>query len=164
LSEPQPSIITENFSNAIDICLSRWDELNAIRGLYMCENAMIEWHLRETLNEFNEEVSYRRLFNNFKRTKIHRNNANQNKGLLEEWDELIKYRNLLAHTTEGYDEIEGYYIKSTNTNLEELIIYESELDKHRIKLNELKQKILLLILSPNKKITLLIETETAKTS
>ena len=38
-----------HFKTAIDVILCRWDELNAIRGRYMFENAKLEHALREKL-------------------------------------------------------------------------------------------------------------------
>lgn len=38
-----------HFRNAIDVILCRWDELNAIRGRFMFENAKLEHLLREKL-------------------------------------------------------------------------------------------------------------------
>ena len=34
--------VNQKFKESIDIGLARWDELNAIRGMYMCEHAEIE--------------------------------------------------------------------------------------------------------------------------
>lgn len=34
--------VKQKFKESIDIGLARWDELNAIRGMYMCEHAEIE--------------------------------------------------------------------------------------------------------------------------
>ena len=54
-----------HFQEAIDVILCRWDELNAIRGRFMCENAEIEHLLREKLLDNNLDHSYRKLFDDF---------------------------------------------------------------------------------------------------
>ena len=72
----------------------------------------------------------------------------QSKKVYEDWFELIEYRNLLAHTLEGYDTENGFYIKSTSD--EKIVIYENQLDKCRLDLKNLKKKIIFLIKNPNR--------------
>ena len=52
--------IEQKFKESIDIGLARWDELNAIRGMYMCEHAEIEYHLREKgiSGSYEEQIGY----------------------------------------------------------------------------------------------------------
>lgn len=38
--------VKQKFKDSIDIGLARWDELNAIRGMYMCEHAELEDKLK----------------------------------------------------------------------------------------------------------------------
>ena len=102
LANSSPQMIKQEFSKAVDISLSRWDELNAIRGLYMCEHAELELQLREKYSCFDENKTYKDLFY---RLKISTTPAylKRSKKIYEDWSELIEYRNLLAHTLEGYD-------------------------------------------------------------
>lgn len=149
LGDSSPSIIREDFTNAVNISLSRWDELNAIRGLYMCEHAEIEYLLRKKYNCIDDpNQSYKDLFNKVKRQtsrtaygKIHRDSFDQ-------WEHLIDSRNLLAHVKECFNNEKGFYIESTTD--ENLIIYENGLDKERVKLKNLKDKIEFLIENPNR--------------
>lgn len=134
------------FQNAIDVILCRWDELNAIRGRYMCENAEIEHLLREKLGDNNQKTSYRTLFNNFFRERVRMSRPNlsqQNKreyqDLYDEWSLLIDKRNSLAHVEEGFDKQEGYYISSLKDK--SIKIKENNLDEERRKLVELKERI-----------------------
>ncbi|ENI9177171.1 hypothetical protein ABZ286_001480 [Listeria monocytogenes] len=132
----------ENFKKAIDVILCRWDELNAIRGRYMCENAELEYLLRAKLNAENENTTYSTLINNFKNSKIHSRNQNKYKNLFEKWHALVRKRNMLAHVEELYDPEKGYYIKSkVNIHNEEIIIFENDLDEERKYLVLLKKEI-----------------------
>lgn len=47
LSSPSDEVIKREFQKAIEISLSKWDELNALRGEYMSENAEIEYELKK---------------------------------------------------------------------------------------------------------------------
>lgn len=136
-----------NFKKAIDVILCRWDELNAIRGRYMCENAELEHLLREKLNEFNEDIPYRKLFEIFFREKVrlqrpHLTPANKIKytKLKSEWSDLIDKRNALAHVEEGFEKGSGYYIQSSKNA--DLKIQESDLDHERKYLVNLKKEIM----------------------
>jgi hypothetical protein len=140
--------VERDFESAVKISLSRWDELNAIRGLYMCEHAELEWLLREKFKEFDEDSqTYKELFHRLKRTvtssykKVHNET-------FSDWEELIKLRNLLAHTSEGHDIEKGFFIKSIVS--ENIVIYENDLDIERTRLKELKEKIIFLIDNPNR--------------
>ncbi|MBC1444554.1 hypothetical protein IA829_04340 [Listeria seeligeri] len=136
----------ENFKKAIDVILCRWDELNAIRGRYMCENAELEYKLRTKLDCLeNEKLTYSSLIDKFKHTKIHPNNRKNYKNLFEKWHALVKKRNMLAHVEELYDSKKGYYIKS-KVNIydeedEEIVIFENDLDNERKSLVLLKKEI-----------------------
>ncbi|MCA5014406.1 MULTISPECIES: hypothetical protein [unclassified Enterococcus] len=134
----------ENFKKAIDVILCRWDELNAIRGRYMCENAEIEYKLRTKLNCVDDEnITYKQLIGRYKREKIHANNRNKYNDFFENWYRLVDKRNLLAHVDELYNAEKGYYIKSMNNNdpNKEVVIFESELDKERKSLIQQKDEI-----------------------
>lgn len=137
----------KHFEEAIDVILCRWDELNAIRGRFMCENAEIEHLLREKLNDGNQNHSYRKLFEDFFREKVNLNRSNLAPGkkreyecLKERWSELIDKRNALAHVEEGFTSEEGYYICSLKDP--EIRIMESSLDKERRNLVSLKKDII----------------------
>jgi hypothetical protein len=137
----------QHFEHAINVILCRWDELNALRGRFMCENAEIEHLLREKLNDNNPDHSYRKLFEDFFREKVRPNRANlspRNKRdydkLKSEWSALIDKRNSLAHVEEGFSEQEGYFICSLNDP--EIRIMESSLDKERCELLSLKNRII----------------------
>ena len=47
LSSPSDEVIKRDFQKAVEISLSKWDELNALRGEYMSENAEIEYELKK---------------------------------------------------------------------------------------------------------------------
>jgi len=136
-----------NFKKAIDVILCRWDELNAIRGRYMCENAELEHLLREKLNEFNEDIPYRKLFEIFFREKVRLQRPNLTPAnkikytkLKSEWSDLIDKRNALAHVEEGFEKGSGYYIQSSKNA--DLKIQESDLDHERKYLVNLKKEIM----------------------
>ena len=147
LANSSPQMIKQEFSKAVDISLSRWDELNAIRGLYMCEHAELELLLREKYSCFDENKTYKDLFYRLKKSTTPAY-LKRSKKIYEDWSELIEYRNLLAHTLEGYDIKSGFYIKSALN--EQIIIYENQLDKYRLDLKNLKKKIIFLIINPNR--------------
>lgn len=134
----------ENFKKAIDVILCRWDELNAIRGRYMCENAELEYILREKLSCINDEdVTYKKLINRYWHDKIHPNNQKKYKNFFGKWLKLVDKRNMLAHVDELYDPERGYYIKSkVNDPDKEITIFEANLDDERKNLIQLKDEIM----------------------
>lgn len=133
----------EYFERAIDIILCRWDELNAIRGRYMCENAELEYELRKRLNCFDNRREYKKLIHEFYNEKTHQNSKSKYRKLRDKWLELADKRNMLAHVKENYDIEKGYYIESNVDYTDKQIkIFESELDSERKMIIELKQKIL----------------------
>ena len=140
-------LVKQNFEEAIDVILCRWDELNAIRGRFMCENAEIEHLLREKLSDDNPDHSCRKLFEDFFRERVRLNRTNlspRNKRdyekLKSDWSALIDKRNSLAHVEEGFTDQEGYYICSLKDP--EIRIMESSLDKERCELLSLKNRII----------------------
>lgn len=141
------SLEEKHFEDAINVILCRWDELNAIRGRFMCENAEIEHLLREKLNDDNQNHSYRKLFDDFFREKVNirRSNLSNDKkikyrSLKQRWSELIDKRNALAHVEEGFTSEDGYYICSLKDST--IKIMESNLDEERRKLVSLKKDII----------------------
>ena len=140
-------LVKQNFEEAIDVILCRWDELNAIRGRFMCENAEIEHLLREKLSDDNPDHSYRKLFEDFFRERVRLNRTNLSptnkrdyEKLKSDWSALIDKRNSLAHVEEGFTDQEGYYICSLKDP--EIRIMESSLDKERCELLSLKNRII----------------------
>ena len=139
-------LVQKNFEEAIDVILSRWDELNALRGEYMYENAELEYLLRNKCPDYPEDKPYRELVKNYfihelklnndlKRRDIERYNYLNN--IKENWLMLIDRRNALAHVIEDHEPEKGYFIQSNNENcLETFTIYERNLDKERCDLLE----------------------------
>ncbi len=141
------SLEEKHFEDAIDVILCRWDELNAIRGRFMCENAEIEHLLREKLDDNDQNHSYRKLFEDFfrKKVKLNRPNLTRDKknkyeSLKQRWSDLIDKRNALAHVEEGFTSKEGYYICSLKDA--SIKIMESNLDEERRNLVSLKKDII----------------------
>lgn len=137
----------KHFEDAINVILCRWDELNAIRGRFMCENAEIEHLLREKLDDNNQNHSYRKLFEDFFREKVKlnrpnltRDKKNEYESFKQRWSKLIDKRNDLAHVEEGFTSEEGYYICSLKDP--SLKIMESNLDEERRNLVSLKKDII----------------------
>ena len=58
-------LVKQNFEEAIDVILSRWDELNALRGEYMYENAEIEYLLRSKCPGYPKDKAYRDLVKSY---------------------------------------------------------------------------------------------------
>ena len=144
-----------HFKTAIDVILCRWDELNAIRGRYMFENAKLEHALREKLkmNVKNDQYiqtilgkEYKFLIREFFNRL--RGCSKEDKDLRRVWLELADKRNMLAHSEEKYDQEKGYYIYSKN-NSGEFSIYESDLDSERKKISKLFPELIKLIESKN---------------
>lgn len=139
-------LVQQNFEEAIDVILSRWDELNALRGEYMYENAELEYLLRKKFPDYSEDIPYRELVknyfihelklnNNLKRRDIERYNYLNH--IKENWLMLIDRRNALAHVIEDHEPEKGYFIQSNNEKcLETFTIYERNLDKERCDLLE----------------------------
>lgn len=144
-----------HFKTAIDVILCRWDELNAIRGRYMFENAKLEHALREKLkmNVKNDQYiqtilgkEYKFLIREFFNRL--RGCSKEDKDLRRVWLELADKRNMLDHSEEKYDQEKGYYIYSKN-NSGEFSIYESDLDSERKKISKLVPELIKLIESKN---------------
>ncbi|MCL2560187.1 MAG: hypothetical protein FWE07_06830 [Turicibacter sp.] len=148
--------IENEFSNAIDTCLSRWDELNAIRGMYMYEHAELEYELRDKLRIKSEErIDYKVLFNRFKSNFKQQSSLYKNKNLkrvfddiFADWDNSIEERNLLAHAKEKYDSQAGFFLQSELNNRVKL--HENQLDKKRRELVKLKEIALKIIKEPGR--------------
>ncbi|MFQ9320642.1 MAG: hypothetical protein ACLR3E_01075 [Enterococcus durans] len=125
--------VRQEFSKAIDISLSRWDELNAIRGEYMMENAELEERLRKCLHIDNSAITeYGALINEFFEILYKHYNTKFDKGIKKKWLKLKEKRNALGHVKETCDE-NGYFIESLDHTVK---IYENEVDSERIELIE----------------------------
>ena len=139
-------LVQKNFEEAIDVILSRWDELNALRGEYMYENAELEYLLRKKCSDYPEDIPYRELVKNYFINELKLNNNLKRRdienykylnNIKENWLMLIDRRNALAHVIEDHEPEKGYFIQSNNENcLEAFTIYERNLDKERCDLLE----------------------------
>jgi len=139
-------LVKQNFEEAIDVILSRWDELNALRGEYMYENAELEYLLRKKCPDYPEDKPYRELVKNYFIHELKLNNDLKRRNIeryqflnhiKENWLMLIDRRNALAHVIEDHEPEKGYFIQSNNENCEETFtIYERNLDEERCNLLE----------------------------
>ena len=137
-------LVKQNFEEAIDVILCRWDEFNALRGQYMYENAEIEHLLRRKCPHYPKDKAYRELVKSYFINELQVNETLKRRDnkkyrnlikIRENWLLLIDRRNALAHVTEDYDSERGYYIQSNNENCEDIFsIYESNLDEERCNL------------------------------
>ncbi|AXI66970.1 hypothetical protein DP112_02410 [Streptococcus suis] len=137
----------KNFSDAINVILCRWDELNALRGQYMYENAELEYLLRQKCPEYPIDKPYRELVQSYfyDKLKIKRYSGKRYsdlKNILDNWLLLVDRRNALAHVKEAHHTKEGYYIQSIEDDKKEpFTIYESKLDKERSDLIEVVEMV-----------------------
>lgn len=146
LSSPSDEVIKRDFQKAVEISLSKWDELNALRGEYMYENAEMEYLLRSKCPGYPKDKTYRDLVKSYFKNELQvdetlkRRDNKKYRNLVnirDNWLLLIDRRNAFAHVTEDYDSEKGYYIQSNNENCENTFsIYESNLDDERCKLLE----------------------------
>ena len=122
--------IEQKFKESIDIGLARWDELNAIRGMYMCEHAELEDKLKskQLYDDYSGNIqSYCVKFSIAKEIEV-------------EWDRQRKIRNALAHVSEAFDYTRNcFYIESNEDP--RIKIYENDLDRHRRDLRDLRDKL-----------------------
>ncbi|HFI0578137.1 TPA: hypothetical protein ACGO28_000889 [Streptococcus suis] len=122
--------IEEKFKESLDIGLSRWDELNAIRGMYMSEHAELEYKLKQKgcIGEYKQQIA----------------DFCQRESISEEiqrlWDDQRKVRNALAHVQESFDHKRNtFFIQSTQ--YPSVKIYENNLDSHRTDLVKLRDEL-----------------------
>ncbi|MGT2716067.1 hypothetical protein [Streptococcus respiraculi] len=124
--------IENKFKECIDIGLSRWDELNALRGMYMSEHAEIEQKLdnKSIYGNYEQKIdTFCKMYDIPEETK-------------ERWEEQRKLRNALAHVKEAFDSRPGkncFFIRSESHP--GVIIYEDELDAYRKKLIDFKDEV-----------------------
>lgn len=139
-------LVKQNFEEAIDVILSRWDELNALRGEYMYENAELEYLLRSKCPGYPKDKTYRDLVKSYFKNELQVNETLKRRDnkkyrnlidIRDNWLLLIDRRNALAHVIEDHEPEKGYFIQSNNENcLETFTIYERNLDKERCDLLE----------------------------
>lgn len=139
-------LVKQNFEEAIDVILSRWDELNALRGEYMYENAELEYLLRSKCPSYPKDKTYRDLVKSYFKNELQVNETLKRRDnkkyrnlidIRDNWLLLIDRRNALAHVIEDHEPEKGYFIQSNNENcLETFTIYERDLDKERCDLLE----------------------------
>lgn len=139
-------LVKQNFEEAIDVILSRWDELNALRGEYMYENAEIEYLLRSKCPDYPKDKAYRDLVKSYFKNELQVNETLKRRDnkkyrnlvdIRDNWLLLIDRRNALAHVIEDHEPEKGYFIQSNNENCEETFtIYERNLDEERCHLLE----------------------------
>ncbi|WP_057491546.1 hypothetical protein [Streptococcus orisasini] len=138
-------LIEQNFKDAIEVILCRWDELNALRGQYMYENAELEYHLRKLCTEYPTDKPYKELVKSYFFKKLNLSNIQRSnpscydklKKIKDNWLILVDRRNALAHVIEDYDSNSGYYIKSISEKQgDSFTISESNLDEERCNLLE----------------------------
>lgn len=118
------------FRRAIDVILCRWDELNALRGLYMSENSELEHMLKERL-DFRDNATYRELIDQCSRDKVHSSQKKAKEKLFSNWRELAEERNALAHVEEQYSPTEGYYLEAKGYGAKPFTLTERDMDKYR---------------------------------
>ncbi|BDH80629.1 hypothetical protein [Lactococcus lactis] len=123
------------FRRAIDVILCRWDELNALRGLYMSENAELEHMLRERL-EHKDNVKYSELIAQCRRDKVRPEDRRKKRSMFNNWFRLAEERNALAHVEEQYSSEEGYFLVGTGYDEKPFLLSEKYLDTYRKKLIE----------------------------
>ena len=151
LSSPSDEIIKRDFQKAVEISLSKWDELNALRGEYMYENAEIEYLLRSKCPGYPKDKTYRDLVKSYFKNELQVNETLKRRDnkkyrnlvdIRDNWLLLIDRRNALAHVIEDHEPEKGYFIQSNNENCKgTFTIYESDLDKERCDLLEVVEII-----------------------
>ena len=151
LSSPSDEVIKREFQKAIEISLSKWDELNALRGEYMSENAEIEYELKKILKvDLADSRNYRSLYRDFKNNHLSERDKTLNKSLLNDWMRMIDKRNSLAHSKEEFNDVKGYVI--SNIDDKSIQIVEEEINEERKLLIHLSERVKALVRSRPKRI------------
>ena len=146
LSSPSDEVIKREFQKAIEISLSKWDELNALRGEYMSENAEIEYELKKILKvDLADSRNYRSLYRDFKNNHLSERDKTLNKSLLNDWMRMIDKRNSLAHSKEEFNDVKGYVI--SNIDDKSIQIVEEEINEERKLLIHLSERVKALVRS-----------------
>ena len=151
LSSPSDEVIEREFQKAIEISLSKWDELNALRGEYMSENAEIEYELKKILNvDLTDSRNYKSLYRDFKNNHLSKRDITHNTSLLNDWMQMIDKRNSLAHSKEEFNDVKGYVI--SNIDDKSIQIVEEEINEERKLLIHLSERVKALVRSRPKRI------------
>lgn len=151
LSSPSDEVIKREFQKAIEISLSKWDELNALRGEYMSENAEIEYELKKILKvDLADSRNYKSLYGDFKNNHLSKRDKTLNKLLLNDWMRMIDKRNSLAHSKEEFNDVKGYVI--SNIDDKSIQIVEEEINEERKLLIHLSERVKALVRSRPKRI------------
>lgn len=151
LSSPSDEVIKCEFQKAIEISLSKWDELNALRGEYMSENAEIEYELKKILKvDLADSRNYKSLYGDFKNNHLSKRDKTLNKSLLDDWMRMIDKRNSLAHSKEEFNDVKGYVI--SNIDDKSIQIVEEEINEERKLLIHLSERVKALVRSRPKRI------------
>lgn len=146
----------------IDLNIEKWQELNALRGLYLSEISQIEMTIKDKIktstdlsmvnaifqnNSINGSIDsqienkLRRLLNNVTEAKLKKISFSEIKDLIvedsdilhTEWTEIAEIRNSLAHVREDQDTL-GRFICSCKDNAKKF--YENDIIRYRKKLFE----------------------------
>lgn len=151
LSSPSDEVIEREFQKAIEISLSKWDELNALRGEYMSENAEIEYELKKILNvDLTDSRNYKSLYRDFKNNHLSKRDITHNTSLLNDWMQMIDKRNSLAHSKEEFNDVKGYVI--SNIDDKSIQIIEEKINEERKSLIHLSEQVKALIRAKPKRI------------
>ena len=151
LSSPSDEVIKREFQKAIEISLSKWDELNALRGEYMSENAEIEYEFKKILKvDLADSRNYKSLYGDFKNNHLSKRDKTLNKSLLNDWMRMIDKRNSLAHSKEEFNDVKGYVI--SNIDDKSIQIVEEEINEERKLLIHLSERVKALVRSRPKRI------------
>ncbi|HEL2422541.1 TPA: hypothetical protein TZW74_000700 [Streptococcus suis] len=125
LESADRAFIKSAFEELIDLGLTRWDEINAIRGMYMSEHASIEYKIRQKFRDSSSD--YHDLIERF----CYEHNVPEIEK--NRWINQKNIRNALAHVSgEKYLNTNGRYsryIESLKDN--NIKIFEDKLDIHR---------------------------------
>ena len=151
LSSPSDEVIEREFQKAIEISLSKWDELNALRGEYMSENAEIEYELKKIFNvDLTDSRNYKSLYRDFKNNHLSKRDITHNTSLLNDWMQMIDKRNSLAHSKEEFNDVKGYVI--SNIDDKSIQIVEEKINEERKSLIHLSEQVKALIRAKPKRI------------
>ena len=131
----------DRFKKSIDIALSWWDELNALRGIITSENGKFDYYGRQLLdisgaysykNWFDfEQADYKEVIDKLKKYCSDNSifGAFELKNKFDNWHKLRKLRNSCAHAVEKYDNtLSKYFLENPLTGEK---IYDNDLLRKR---------------------------------
>ena len=141
----------KRFERAIDVALSWWDELNAIRGIITSVNGKFDYYGRKILSSIPafatidwfdlDKNSYQKVINECKKV-CKSNNVLDSEAIndkFDSWHNLRKMRNTFAHGVEKFDEnLKKYFIENP-VSLE--TIYSSDLVSYRQRVVDLSNVV-----------------------